>query len=361
MLMPRKAKHRKQQRGRLNGMTKGGESVTFGDFGIQAMEPAWITARQIEAARIAMTRHVKRGGKVWIRVFPDKPVTQKPAETRMGSGKGNPEHWVAVVASWAHPVRARRRGRGTCTRRHGAGDPEAPDEGAFRDAARRRLDPGGAGLMTTGAELRELDDDELDNRLTNARKELFNLRFQPATGRLDNSARTGAVRRDIARMLTVIRARELAGRSDRCQRPDHRAYHRWPAPPPERGGVMSDNETTTVDEPSAEAEVTQAPASPAVATPKAAAAESTEARENRRKVREGLVVSTADGQDRRRGRDRARPAPSLRQDRAAHAQAVRARRGERGLGRRPRPCRTRRGPYSKTKRWRLVEVLERAR
>ncbi len=97
MLMPRKTRHRKQQRGRLRGETKGGSALNFGDFGIQALEPAWLTARQIEAARIAMTRHVRRGGKVWIRVFPDKPVTQKPAETRMGSGKGNPEHWVAVV------------------------------------------------------------------------------------------------------------------------------------------------------------------------------------------------------------------------------------------------------------------------
>src|SRR3954465_4196302 len=97
MLMPRKVKHRKQQRGRLTGQAKGGTAVTFGDYGIQALEPGWITARQIEAARIAMTRHVKRGGKVWIRVFPDKPVTKKPAETRMGSGKGNPEFWVAVV------------------------------------------------------------------------------------------------------------------------------------------------------------------------------------------------------------------------------------------------------------------------
>ena len=97
MLMPRKVKHRKQQRGRLTGAAKGGESIDFGDFGIQALEPGWITARQIEAARIAMTRYIRRGGKVWIRVFPHKPVTQKPAETRMGSGKGNPERWVAVV------------------------------------------------------------------------------------------------------------------------------------------------------------------------------------------------------------------------------------------------------------------------
>jgi large subunit ribosomal protein L16 len=97
MLMPRKVKHRKTHRGRLTGKAKGGSTVTFGDYGIQALEPGWITARQIEAARIAMTRHIKRGGKVWINVFPHKPVTQKPAETRMGSGKGNPEKWVAVV------------------------------------------------------------------------------------------------------------------------------------------------------------------------------------------------------------------------------------------------------------------------
>ena len=97
MLMPRKVKHRKQHRGRLTGATKGAPSVSYGQYGIQALEPGWITARQIEAARIAMTRHIKRGGKVWINVFPDKPVTEKPAETRMGSGKGSPEGWVAVV------------------------------------------------------------------------------------------------------------------------------------------------------------------------------------------------------------------------------------------------------------------------
>ena len=97
MLMPRRVKHRKQQRGRMQGAAKGGTDLTFGEFGIQALEPAWVTARQIEAARIAMTRRVKRGGQIWIRVFPDKPVTKKPAEVRMGSGKGAPDHWVAVV------------------------------------------------------------------------------------------------------------------------------------------------------------------------------------------------------------------------------------------------------------------------
>jgi len=97
MLMPKRVKHRKQHRGRRTGTAKGGTQISYGDFGIQALEPGWITARQIEAARIAMTRHIKRGGKVWINIFPHKPVTAKPAETRMGSGKGNPEHWVAVV------------------------------------------------------------------------------------------------------------------------------------------------------------------------------------------------------------------------------------------------------------------------
>jgi large subunit ribosomal protein L16 len=97
MLMPKKVKHRKQQRGRMKGTSKGGTELAHGDYGIQALEPGWITARQIEAARIAMTRYVRRGGKVWINIFPDKPITAKPAETRMGSGKGNPEKWVAVV------------------------------------------------------------------------------------------------------------------------------------------------------------------------------------------------------------------------------------------------------------------------
>jgi len=97
MLMPRKVRHRKQQRGRMRGEAKGGSVVSFGDYGVQALEPGWVSARQIEAARIAMTRHIKRGGKVWIRIFPDRPVTKKPAETRMGSGKGNPELWIAVV------------------------------------------------------------------------------------------------------------------------------------------------------------------------------------------------------------------------------------------------------------------------
>ncbi|HON41523.1 MAG TPA: 50S ribosomal protein L16 [Bacillota bacterium] len=97
MLMPKKVKYRKQQRGRMKGIATRGNQLSLGEFGLQAIEPGWVTSRQIEAARIAMTRYTKRGGNVWIRIFPDKPVTKKPAETRMGSGKGAPEYWVSVV------------------------------------------------------------------------------------------------------------------------------------------------------------------------------------------------------------------------------------------------------------------------
>ena len=97
LLSPSRAKHRKQHRGRMRGEAQRGSEIAFGEFGLQALEPCWLEARQIEAARIALTRYIKRGGKVWIRVFPDKPVTAKPAETRMGSGKGAPDHWIAVI------------------------------------------------------------------------------------------------------------------------------------------------------------------------------------------------------------------------------------------------------------------------
>ncbi|MBC8546220.1 50S ribosomal protein L16 [Clostridiaceae bacterium NSJ-31] len=97
MLLPKRVKYRRVHRGRLKGVASRGNTVTYGDFGLQALEPAWVTSNQIEAARIAMTRYIKRGGQVWIKIFPDKPITEKPAETRMGSGKGSPEYWVAVV------------------------------------------------------------------------------------------------------------------------------------------------------------------------------------------------------------------------------------------------------------------------
>jgi large subunit ribosomal protein L16 len=97
MLMPKRVKHRKEQRGRMRGMSKGGTKLTFGEYGLQALECGWVTSKQIEAARVALTRYIKRGGKVWINVFPHKPATKKPAETRQGGGKGAPEYWVAVI------------------------------------------------------------------------------------------------------------------------------------------------------------------------------------------------------------------------------------------------------------------------
>jgi len=97
MLMPKRTKYRKQQRGRMGGLAIRGGTLSFGEFGLKALDPAWVTNKQIEAARVAINRHIKRGGKMWIRIFPDKPITAKPAETRMGKGKGNPEGWVAVV------------------------------------------------------------------------------------------------------------------------------------------------------------------------------------------------------------------------------------------------------------------------
>ena len=134
MLMPKRVKYRKQMRGKMRGYAKGGTSVDFGEYGLKAMERGWVTNRQIEAARVAMTRKIKRGGKVWINIFPDKPITAKPAETRMGSGKGNPEGWVAVVKPRTRHVRARRRPRGPGQGCDAAGRPQAADQDQVREA-----------------------------------------------------------------------------------------------------------------------------------------------------------------------------------------------------------------------------------
>ena len=128
MLMPRRVKHRKQHHPKRTGAAKGGTKLAFGDFGIQAIEAAYVTNRQIESARIAMTRHIKRGGKVWINIYPDRPLTKKPAETRMGSGKGSPEWWVANVKPGRVHVRALRRRRGRRPRGDAPRDAQAPDE-----------------------------------------------------------------------------------------------------------------------------------------------------------------------------------------------------------------------------------------
>ena len=128
MLAPKRVKHRKTHKGRMRGAAQRGSKVSFGEYGLQALEPTWITNRQIESARVAMTRHIKRGGKVWIRIFPDKPITQKPAETRMGKGKGNPEAWVAVVKPGPDHVRAGGCVGGCGQARHGARRRQASDQ-----------------------------------------------------------------------------------------------------------------------------------------------------------------------------------------------------------------------------------------
>ena len=169
MLLPKRVKYRRVHRGRLTGKAYRGNKVTYGDFGLQALEPAWITSNQIEAARVAMTRYCKRFGKVWIKIFPDKPITQKPAETRMGSGKGSPEYWVAVVKP-----------------------------------GRVMFELGGV------SEIRQLTAEELNTKLNDLKAELFNLRFQLAINQLENPMRISAVKKDIARVKTVIRANELS-------------------------------------------------------------------------------------------------------------------------------------------------------
>ena len=160
MLLPKRVKYRRVHRGRMTGKAMRGNTVSQGDFGIVALEPSWITSNQIEAARIAMTRYIKRGGKVWIKIFPDKPVTEKPAETRMGSGKGSPEYWVAVVK---------------------------PGRVLFEIA----------------------DVSEETAREAELKEELFNLRFQHAINQLENPGRIETVKKDIARVKTVMRSNEL--------------------------------------------------------------------------------------------------------------------------------------------------------
>ena len=208
MLMPRRVKHRKVMRGRMSGLAKGGHTVAFGEYGLATIEPAWITARQIEAARRAMTRSVKRGGKIWIRVFPDKPATKKPAETRMGSGKGAPDHWVAVVRPGPDPVRdGRRRARGG-RRGHAPRVAQAPGRRpASSSATPRRRSP-----MEIG-EVRKLTDRELDDRLKEAKQDLWQARFALSTRQLKDYSQIPATRRTIARILTVQRERATAPRS----------------------------------------------------------------------------------------------------------------------------------------------------
>src|ERR1700676_5048638 len=165
MLMPKKVKYRKQQRGRRTGKAWRGGALAFGDYGLKAMEPAWITDRQIEASRVAITRFIKRGGKLWIRIFPDKPFTKKPAETRMGKGKGAPEKWVSVVK------------------------------------------PGR--IMFEMAGIREAGVNELEAQQKELTEEIFRLRFQLTTGQAEALKRLREARKDLARVKTLLRANEL--------------------------------------------------------------------------------------------------------------------------------------------------------
>ena len=200
MLSPKKVKFRKQMKGRRRGMAWRGSSLTFGEYGLQATGNGWVNAKEIEAARIAMTRYVKRGGRIWIRIFPDKPITKKPAEVRMGKGKGAPEGWVAVV----RPGRILYEMQGV---------PRELAIEAFRLAAHKlsiqdeicREER----IVMNASEIRELTVDEMQRKLTDLKQELFNLRFQHEIGQLENPRKIKQTKQDVARLQTVIRAAAL--------------------------------------------------------------------------------------------------------------------------------------------------------
>ena len=204
MLMPKRVKRRKQFRGSMAGKANRGTTITYGEYGIVATEPCWIKSNQIEAARIAMTRYIKRGGQVFIKIFPDKPVSAKPAETRMGSGKGALEYWVAVVKP------------GRVLFEIGGVD-EATAKEALRLATHKlplkckivsKADlEGGDNSENYVEELNAKSSAELNEELVAAKKELFNLRFQNATNQLDNTSRIKEVRKNIARIQTVLAAK----------------------------------------------------------------------------------------------------------------------------------------------------------
>ena len=188
-------------RGKRRGNSKGGTTVAFGEYGLKALDRGWITNRQIEAARVAMTRKIKRGGKVWINVFPDKPFTKKPAETRQGSGKGNPEGWVAVVKPGKVMFEL-------------AGVPEDLAKEALRLAGHKLpirtkfVYARGSGPVRA-SDAHALGDQDLVVALKDAREETFNLRFRHATGELENTSRLRDSRQDLARLMTVARERGI--------------------------------------------------------------------------------------------------------------------------------------------------------
>ena len=203
MLMPKKVKYRKQQRGRMAGKAWRGSDVSFGNYGLRALEPCWLTDRQIEAARVAMTRFIKRGGKIWIRVFPDKPITKKPQETRMGKGKGAPEQWVCVVRpgrimfemEGVSEVDARQAMRLAAAK--------LPDQDASsrRGLPRRERHEGDRSSATSGV-------DELRQREKDLDDQVFRLRIQKSMGQVEAGNKLKSLRRDLARVKTVLREKE---------------------------------------------------------------------------------------------------------------------------------------------------------
>lgn len=203
MLLPKRVKYRRVHRGRMTGKAMRGNTVSQGDFGIVALEPSWITSNQIEAARIAMTRYIKRGGKVWIKIFPDKPVTEKPAETRMGSGKGSPEYWVAVVKPGRVLFEIADVSEETAREALRLAAHKLPVKCKF--VKREGLEE----AYMKANELRDMSAAELTKKLAELKEELFNLRFQHAINQLENPGRIETVKKDIARVKTVMRSNEL--------------------------------------------------------------------------------------------------------------------------------------------------------
>ena len=201
MLQPKRTKFRKAHKGRIKGNAKGGTALNFGAYGLKALEPERITARQIEAARRAITRAMKRAGRVWIRIFPDVPVSRKPAEVRMGSGKGAPEFWVVPGQAGPHHVRDRRRGAGAGARGADARRRQAADQDQVRHPHRGcvRAWRSKPSRSISGPRPRT----SCPTLLLNLRREQFNLRFQRATGQLEGVGRVRTVRRDIARVKTI--------------------------------------------------------------------------------------------------------------------------------------------------------------
>ena len=202
MLMPKKVKHRKVQRGRRRGKAYRGSKVSFGDYGLKVLENGWITARQIEAARIAMTRFVKRGGKIWIRVFPAKPITKKPAETRMGKGKGAPEDWVAVVKPGKIIYEMEGCERGHRQGGHAPRGPQAAAADPFRPSGDLSMKPG---------KIRDRSIEELELEEAKLKEQLFKLRFQVVIGQAENPLKIRTTRKDLARVKTILNEKRRAG------------------------------------------------------------------------------------------------------------------------------------------------------